>query len=274
MKYFFLLIPLLFFYLSCNSSGLILERDKLMKEKEKYIIENKKIEEELKVKNTFIKIYTDFQEEIDNELNKFDLGFITLSSNEIEFQNNSDKQKTLIEKLQRIYNLIEKNRYLLSKLKLAEAEVKRFDKIVYKLQQEVEIRKCEILRLTESKIDIKKRNVELMDKNLSFKEEIIKLKFKNIKLKNEINILKDNMNSNVDIVKNKYIIRITEKDLNWEQYDNSLIEISGKNLKILSKHKEGSFKINDIIKEELCVLEIIDQDLFWCKCRFLILLYE
>jgi len=280
MKSILILTISLFSIFACTSSRVIDEMNKLDKENSDLKSEKQILEEKLEEKSKYIEIYTDFVEEFDRELSAIDLGYIDIYSKDIEFQKKNALRDRLLDKVSKIKEMIIKNKELVLALKLTIEEVNRFKKIVNILEKKLENKKAEINYLTECNMNLLGKNIDLKRENLILRENIFKLRIEAFSSKDEVAELSNALKRERDSYKRdendraKYVIKVTNKDYSCERYNNSIIRLRGKNIKLLSKHTQDSFKVDEVINNSLCTLEILDQEQFWNKCNFLVIYYD
>lgn len=284
MKICSLLLLITFLLASCSSptQKCINKIDKLKTENSNLRTEIERLENESEERKKYVKIVSEIVDEVYRELWAIDLGSITLYSGDLPKKRETiwkRRRNEMLNKIDQVKELIDKNQELVMALKLTHDEKEKFKRLAEDLQDKLDAKRNEINRLICDNFKLQKENLNLHEKILVSKEEILEYKVKISTLERETKTLKGKYENEVEKSNKKYLVILTGpklKKLKLKKCDEcvksrSLIKIKGQEAKILSDH-QYDVKTYELKKrdKELHTLNIYDWNNFWKNSRILV----
>lgn len=218
----------------------------------------------------FMKRYITIVSEVRDGLDSIDIGLIAYGN--VEIPRKYDIKEDLLNKIQRIKERLEQYQNLDEELKLSQEEVENYKTFVAQLKKVLERKEQEVIELTRTIIELEKKNLDLERKSYDQKK---KYDSEILDLVNAVDKLKTKVDSEKKKANRKYLMEVTPKFLLYKEctYEENLIKIKGKKVKLLSSHPDNSYKL---LKKgrNYYELEIFNWEEFWGMKTFLVIFHK
>jgi hypothetical protein len=265
-----IIILVLGFFIAGAQYGDESEIERLRRENSQLWEKIKAMKKEREGMADFMKRYTTIVSEVRDGLESIDRGLVNYGRAEIPRK--YDIKEDLLDTISRIRQRLEQYQNLAEELKLSKEEVENYKTFVAQLKKVLERKEQEVIELTRTIIALEKNNLELEKKNYALTK---KYDSQILDFVNAVDKLKTQIDNKKKEANRKYVIEVTPKILLYKEctYEENLIKMKGKKVKLLSSHPDNSYKL---LKKgrNYYELEIFDWEEFWGMKKFLVIFHK